>query len=92
MVSDRRAELSDAPWLSEVERASAKVKVHGTAFRDRRNATDPDVRLPVSWLLRVRSIDVWLAGLALFGVAALVVLAVTIAAPEWLADASPASR
>lgn len=39
---------------------------------------------PVRWLLKVRSFNVWMAGLAAFGFAALLVLAVTLAQPEWL--------
>jgi hypothetical protein len=85
MASDRRAEVTDAHWLGELEQRHSRTQVHGVAFRDRRNQMSPDVRFPVGWLLRFRSINVWMVGLALFGVAAIAVLIVTFAAPEWLA-------
>jgi hypothetical protein len=84
MASDRRAEVTDAHWLREIETQTGRLPIHGESFRDRRNATDPDVTFPVRWLLRVRSFNVWMAGLAGFGLAALFVLVVTIARPEWL--------
>jgi len=84
MASDRRAEVSDARWLSELELERGGTAIHGEAFRDRRNTTDPDVAFPVKPLLRFRSFNVWMSGLALFGAAAIAVLVVTFVQPEWL--------
>ena len=84
MASDRRAEVADAHWLRDMERQSGRVSIHGEAFRDRRNSTDPDVAFPVAWLLRVRSFTVWMMGLSLFGLAAILVLVVTFVQPDWL--------
>jgi len=76
MASDRRAEVTDAHWLRDIETQTGRLGIHGAAFRDRRDATDPDVKFPVRWLLKARSLNVWMAGLAAFGLAALVVLTV----------------
>jgi hypothetical protein len=71
-------------WLRDIETQTGRLGIHREVFRDRRNATDPDVTFPVRWLLKARSFNVWMAGLAAFGLAALLVLAVTLAQPAWL--------
>lgn len=36
MASDRRAEVADAHWLSDIEAETGRVRIHGRGFRDRR--------------------------------------------------------
>jgi hypothetical protein len=81
MARHRQAEISDAHWLGDYELAhfGTEMVVHGPAFQQRRNATragGPLAHLP--------AFRVWLAGLALFGVGALVVLAVVLFRPSVL--------
>lgn len=84
MSRHRRAEIMDARWLEDRERAAwpsdpdATYVVHGLRYRDRRNASPagPLGILPGYWT--------WLAGLGLFGVAALFVLVATLVKATWL--------
>ncbi len=80
----RQAEITDAHWLEEYEkRHNLKPGGHGAYWRKVREQTSADAR----WftpLARLRGYQTWAIGLSMFGVAAMVVLVISIGWPQLL--------
>ena len=85
MTRHRQAEIADAHWLSEYENTHLppSLAVHGPAWQARRNATSADAWI-FSRLAKYPGYRVWSAGLSLFAVAAVVILVLTLLAPQIL--------
>jgi hypothetical protein len=73
MCRHRQADVTDAEWLEEYEQARFGETVHGHPWRDRRNKNSAG-----GWPARIRGFPVWIAGMTLIGIAALVVLGLSI--------------
>jgi hypothetical protein len=89
-VGRLEAEVADSHWLEEYESqykpadSSLPWPMHGRAWSAYRNSIDPKIGL-FRFFWRFRGFQVWSWGLAMFGVAALVVLLLTAIRPELLA-------
>jgi hypothetical protein len=83
MARHRQAEVTDAEWLAEYEQRHFGDPVHGPVWARRRNQTPT-----VLWLTRFRAFYVWMAGLALFGIAALITFALALFVPGLWASSS----
>ncbi|MFL6137445.1 MAG: hypothetical protein ACJ74O_06560 [Frankiaceae bacterium] len=84
LTRHRQAEITDAHWLAEFESANGlSPQAHGPDWRRRRNATPADAWV-FSPLARLPGFKTWALGLSIFGVAALVILIITVAAPQLL--------
>lgn len=86
MKSHRRAELTDAHWLRDLEREEldAPLHIHGEVFRERRSLTSSDAGLLDKWIPNVRGYRTWVLGLTSFGLMALFIIVVTIVDPAAL--------
>lgn len=83
MARHRQAAWTDAHWLEEYETRHFGTSWHGRAWADKRNqGRSPD--WPTRFLSRFRGFDVWIGGLAIFGLAALAVLVLTVFWPTAL--------
>jgi hypothetical protein len=80
----RQGEIADAHWLEtyEIERYGRGL-AHGRTWQSNRNATNADAGWLTSWT-RVGSFKLWSIGLSLFSVFSLVVLVISIVAPQAL--------
>lgn len=75
MARHRQAELTDALWLRDYERAYlGDTSVHGIEWRDRRDATGVDAGRIGALIPLLPGFKTWIVGLALFGAAALAAL------------------
>lgn len=83
LTRHRQAEITDAHLLADIETAAGVMTVHGADWRTRRNVTSLAAGI---WniLARLPGFRTWAIGLALFGIAAAVVLALTWVAPSTL--------
>jgi hypothetical protein len=79
MTRHRQAEITDADWLESYELQRYGESVHGTVWRDRRNATRQG-----GWPNRIRGYRIWIGGLLIFGAAAMFVLVIAFADPSLL--------
>lgn len=79
MVKHHHFENADSKFLQDIERKLHLPQYHGKP-EDRQSAHGKELR----WFVRVRAHTVWIGGLALFGIAALVILYATVYRPEWL--------
>ena len=97
MAKHRQAEVADSHWLEEYESqfkpadASLAWPMHGRAWSDYRNSIDPKIGL-FRFFSRFRGFQVWSWGLAMVGVAALVVLLLAIIWPELLGSSVVPAR
>ena len=82
MTRHRQAEITDAEWLSAQEQGLG-IEAHGPEWRRRRDATSSNAWV-FSPLARLAGYRTWAVGLSIFGLAAVFVLVVTWAQPEWL--------
>lgn len=88
MARHRQAEISDAHWLRDDEELVLDVdedwRTHGEVWRNKRDVQGLDA----GWIGRavplLPGFKTWVVGLALFGVAALVVLVLAVVAPDVL--------
>lgn len=79
MSRHRQAEHTDAHWLEAYEKTNFGRSWHGRAWAEARN------REPGSgFLTRFKGFEVWMGGLSVFGVAAVVVLVLTLAQTDAL--------
>ncbi len=85
MARYRQGELSDAHWLEQYEQTHSLPVVHGKQFKRERD----DEPLAAGWIGRaiplLPGFKTWTVGLAMCGVAAVVVLITSYLAPETLA-------
>lgn len=79
MARHRQAEVTDADWLADYERSHFGDPVHGLVWAQRRNQTPT-----MPWLTKFRAFYVWVAGLVLFGIAALINFLFALFAPRML--------
>jgi hypothetical protein len=82
MVKHRQAEIADSQWLEQYERQLLSDPgfpwpMHGTAWSDYRKEIDRKLG-PFGFLRGLNGFLAWSLGLALFGVAAVAVLLLTI--------------
>lgn len=82
MARYRQGELNDARWLEQYELTHSLPVVHGKQFKLERDG-EP---LAAGWIGRhiplLPGFKTWTVGLTVFGVAAVVVLALTWVAPD----------
>lgn len=89
MARHRQAEVADSQWLEAFEAQHAppdptmEWPMHGPSWARYRNSVDPKIG-PLGRLARLGGFQVWSWGLALFGVAALIVLLLTAFRPGLL--------
>jgi hypothetical protein len=89
MAKHRQAEVADSQWLEVYESqfkptdASLPWPVHGRTWSAYRNSIDPKIGL-FGFFSRFHGFQIWSWGLAMFGVAALVVLLLTAIRPDLL--------
>ncbi|MFT4263462.1 MAG: hypothetical protein QM572_08785 [Nocardioides sp.] len=83
MTRHRQAEIVDAHWLEDLEATGPLPGAHGREWRRRRNETSAEAGVfdPLRHLPGYRT---WAIALATFGLAALLTLVATWAAPGWL--------
>jgi hypothetical protein len=84
MISDRRSEITDAHWIRDLEAhlfGEEKV-VHGGVYKERRDRTDASLHFPWQPFLAVKSSDLWIWGLTLFGLAALATFVLNLIRPS----------
>ena len=77
MGRHRQAELNDAHWLERVERDVLNLGplgAHGTAFRISRDQQGLDAGLVGRLIPLMPMFGVWVIGLALFGLSAIIVI------------------
>ena len=77
MARHRQAELHDANWLARIERDELNLGdlgAHGTAFRKSRDKQELEAGWISHLLPRTPMFGIWVVGLALFGLADLVVI------------------
>ncbi|KAA1421261.1 hypothetical protein F0U44_02815 [Nocardioides humilatus] len=101
MARHRKAEVADGNWLAAVEAATAasptgaglpstatnvQWPMHGTGWRDYRNTADPDVGPVSTKIALLGGFTVWSKGLLIFGLAAIVVLGLSLWRPEVLSS------
>ncbi|NUT47400.1 MAG: hypothetical protein HOV94_08835 [Saccharothrix sp.] len=80
----RQAEITDAHWLADYEDGRYGAgQAHGPVWQKARNDTDPDAGW-FSPLVRLVGFKTWAIGLSLFGLAATVILVMTIFWPHLL--------
>lgn len=85
MARYRQGELNDAHWLEEYEKDQDLPVVHGRQFKDDRDH-EPLAAGRIGRLIPLLpGFKTWTIGLSLFGVAALMVLIITITSPGILA-------
>jgi hypothetical protein len=86
MARHRQTELMDSLLLETIERDFFHIddwKVHGRGFVERRNATQ-DLRVRgLNWIPLCRQYPVWVVGLMLFGVGAVLIILRTAGAISW---------
>lgn len=75
MARHRQAEHTDAHWIADYEREHFGRSWHGKDWAVKRNA------LPVPFFAKLKGYPVWMAGLGLFGLAAVAVLLLTFLSP-----------
>lgn len=81
MARHRQAELHDAHWLERFEQqelGAGAWGAHGTAFRAKRDIEGLDAGWIGNLIPLRRMFGVWVVGLAMFGLAAIVVIAKTV--------------
>ncbi|GAA1745503.1 hypothetical protein [Nostocoides vanveenii] len=84
LTRHRQAEVTDAHWLADLERAgNPTLQVHGTEWRKRRNTTSPDAGV-FNPFARLPGYFTWAAGMSLFGVASLLTLVIEWVRPDLL--------
>jgi len=80
----RQAEITDAHWLEQYEQGRyGSGQAHGLVWQHARNGTDPAIGW-FSAFARLAGVKTWAIGLSLFGLAALVILVITIFWPSLL--------
>src|SRR5689334_1080049 len=93
MARHRQSEIHDANWLAAFEADEWKTapaagdldfRVHGLAFREKRGKGSVDGGWTESIVRPLPGYKTWIAGLLVFGAAALVTLAVSICCPDVL--------
>lgn len=83
MSRHRQAEWTDAHWLEEYETRRFGTSWHGRTWAAKRiQERSPD--WPSRFLSRFRGFEVWIGGLAIFGLAALTVLILAVFWPTLL--------
>ncbi|WP_147258788.1 hypothetical protein [Pseudonocardia hierapolitana] len=82
-VRHRQSEITDAHWLEEREAQLNSSAFHGRSWQSARNAVDPDAQ-PFSALAHIGGYRMWSIGLCIFGLASLIVLAISITVPAIL--------
>jgi disulfide bond formation protein DsbB len=91
MAKHRQAEVADSHWLESYESqfkppaGGLPWPMHGPTWSRYRNSVDPKIGL-LGVLSRFGGFQVWSWGLAIFGVAAVVVLLLTIIRPHILSS------
>lgn len=91
MARHRQADVADGRWLAELEREGRlgdSQIAHSQPWRDRRNATSIWAGSPLELLKRAPAFKIWQAGLFMFALAALVVIAITLFVPTLLIPAA----
>jgi hypothetical protein len=89
MVKHRQAEVADSQWLEAYENkfpapvGAPKWPMHGRSWADYRNSIDPNIGR-LGGLSKFTGFRIWSWGLSAFGMAAIVVLLLTIFMPGWL--------
>lgn len=86
MARHRQAELTDSHWLERYEEGwDEEDRQHGLSWRHRRNQEKPDAGVLDRVIPLLPGYLTWQIGLTLFGIAALVVIVITLTAPGLLA-------
>jgi hypothetical protein len=89
MVKHRQAEVADSQWLEAYENkfpapvGASKWPMHGRSWADYCNSIDPNIGR-LGGLSKLTGFRIWSWGLSAFGMAAIVVLLLTIFMPGWL--------
>lgn len=88
MARHRQAEIMDAHWLEDFEKAEwpSDAPVHGYSFQASRNAAGVDGGWTEALVPTLPGYKTWIAGLYLFAIAAAAVLAIAIFSPDLLSS------
>lgn len=90
MARHRQAEVTDAHWLAAFEeRLPAHLHNHGPEWAARRDRVQLDHGWTEKVVPLVRGYPLWVAGLLIFGLAALGIILVTLFAPDLLSSPPP---
>lgn len=87
MSKHRHHEMTDSQTLERIEREHKLSLLHSSS-----SARDSSLKLPRSWFVNLSSYRVWMAGLALFAIAAASIIVITIVKPELLNGVPPVSE